>query len=55
MKTITENVDLLVAGGGTAGHIAAIQGELFTKGKAAEGLTLVSWTSNWNNRSKDNT
>ena len=25
MKTVTENVDLLVAGGGTAGHIAAIQ------------------------------
>ena len=25
MKTIKENVDLLVAGGGTAGHIAAIQ------------------------------
>lgn len=27
MKTINETVDVLVAGGGTAGHVAAIQAD----------------------------
>jgi hypothetical protein len=45
MKTITEKVDLVVAGGGTAGHIAAIQaGRLGIKTSVIEAGTMLGGT-----------
>jgi flavin-dependent dehydrogenase len=45
MKTITEKVDVIVAGGGTAGHIAAIQaGRLGVKTSIIEGGTMLGGT-----------
>jgi len=45
MKTITEKVDVVVAGGGTAGHIAAIQaGRLGVKTAIIEAGTMLGGT-----------